>query len=52
MTVVFMSLLAAGIGSVAGWVATGGHPWKHLAAAAAMWCYVRTVAGRSGISPA
>jgi len=27
-------------------VATGGHPWKHVAAAAAMLCYVNTVASR------
>jgi hypothetical protein len=27
-------------------VSTGGHPWKHLAAAAAMMCYVMTVARR------
>jgi hypothetical protein len=28
---------------------TGGHPWKRLAAAAAMLCYVKTIAGRTGI---
>ena len=27
-------------------LATGGHPWKHLAAAMAMLCYVSTVANR------
>jgi Ceramidase len=36
-------------GAIAAVVATGGHPWKHLAAAAAMWCYVKTVAGRTAI---
>jgi len=35
--------------SIAAVLSTGGHPWKHLAAAAAMWCYVKTVAGRTGI---
>ena len=27
-------------------VATGGHPWKHVAAAAALFCYVNAVARR------
>jgi hypothetical protein len=34
---------------IAAVVSTGGHPWKHLAAASAMLCYVNTVAGRVGI---
>jgi hypothetical protein len=33
-------LFDARIGTVIG---TGGHPWKHLAGAAAMFCYVRAV---------
>jgi hypothetical protein len=36
-------------GLIAAVLSTGGHPWKHLAAAAAMGCYVKTVAGRSAI---
>jgi len=36
-------------GRIATVLSTGGHPWKHLAAASAMWCYVTTVAGRSEI---
>jgi hypothetical protein len=36
-------------GPIAAVLSTGGHPWKHLAAAAAMGCYVKTVAGRSAI---
>ena len=28
-------------------MATGGHPWKHLAAAVTMWGYVRAVSGRA-----
>ncbi len=29
---------------------TGGHPWKHAAAALAMFCYLRTIAGRRPVS--
>jgi hypothetical protein len=36
-------------GPIGAVLSTGGHPWKHLAAAAAMGCYVRTVADRTGI---
>lgn len=36
-------LFDAQIGAV---LATGGHPWKHAAGAAAMFCYVRMVSGR------
>jgi hypothetical protein len=28
-------------------ISTGGHPWKHLAAAGAMLCYCASVAGRT-----
>jgi hypothetical protein len=38
-----LELFDSQIGAV---VATGGHPWKHVAGAAAMFCYVRIVAGR------
>jgi hypothetical protein len=38
-----LELLDREIGSM---VATGGHPWKHLAAAAALLVYVRAVARR------
>jgi ABC-type maltose transport system permease subunit len=31
---------------VAAIIVTGGHPWKHLAAALAIFCYVSTVAHR------
>jgi hypothetical protein len=47
---VLAKILESSDGWIATVVSTGGHPWKHVAAAAAMWCYVRTVAGRSGIS--
>jgi hypothetical protein len=38
-----LELFDAQIGAV---VATGGHPWKHVAGAAAMFCYVRMVTRR------
>ena len=25
---------------IASWLPTGGHPWKHLAAAAALWVFI------------
>ena len=34
---------------ISGFVATGGHPWKHISGAAAMLCYVETVARRRPI---
>ncbi len=47
---VLAKILESCDGSIASVLSTGGHPWKHLAAAAAMLCYVEAVAGRSGIS--
>jgi hypothetical protein len=32
-------------------IATGGHPWKHVAAAGAMACYAGTVRVRAGQEP-
>jgi hypothetical protein len=43
---VLAEILESGDGAIGAVLSTGGHPWKHLAAAAAMGCYVRTVAGR------
>jgi len=34
---------------IAAVLSTGGHPWKHLAAACGMWFYVRSIAARSPI---
>jgi len=31
---------------VAGVISTGGHPWKHLAGAVAMLCYLSAIASR------
>jgi hypothetical protein len=28
--------------AIAGIISTGGHPWKHVAAAIAAWCYIRS----------
>src|SRR5690348_8520096 len=39
-------LLDARLGTVIG---TGGHPWKHLAGAAAMFCYVRAIGHRHAL---
>ena len=39
-------LFDAQIGTV---IATGGHPWKHLAGALAMFCYCRSVTVRSAL---
>ena len=47
-------LLAKGLeafdGRIGAVLATGGHPWKHLAAAGAMFVYVHAVAGRRPLS--
>ena len=37
---------------IGGFVSTGGHPWKHLSGAAAMLCYVETVARRRPVTDA
>jgi len=47
---VLAKILESFDGAISAALSTGGHPWKHLAGAAAMGCYVKTVAGRSGIS--
>jgi hypothetical protein len=46
---VLAKILESFDGPIAAVLSTGGHPWKHLAAAAAMGCYVRTIAGRRAI---
>jgi hypothetical protein len=36
---------------IAAYISTGGHPWKHVAAAVAMICYVRTIERRRPLAP-
>jgi len=37
--------------AVAAMIPTGGHPWKHIAGAAAMFAYLSTVAHRHRLPP-
>jgi hypothetical protein len=37
---------------IAAAISTGGHPWKHLAGAAAMFCYVNSVTQRRALTAA